>query len=58
MRVLMLLTVLFALGYTAFVLGRRWEGYCIRNAILKNGVAVTQWGDKAKAKIIGTVEEI
>lgn len=41
-----------------FMLGRRWESYSIINQIKEKGYAITKWGDIAKCKITGKVEDI
>jgi len=33
-----------------FTLGRRWESYVIKNALVKSGVAETRWGESGHTK--------
>jgi hypothetical protein len=56
--VIMLFLSILLLMIMSFVLGRRFESYSIRNSIQKNGMAISQWGDTSRIKIIGTVEDI
>lgn len=41
-----------------FMFGRRWESFSIRNQLIEKGYAITKWGDIAKCKITGKVEDI
>lgn len=58
MNSLILAVLLSVAVIVSFNLGSKWGAFCIRKDLQKYGNSIIQWGDTAKSKVTGTVEDL